>query len=289
MSRTPRLVVAESEHPLREAELFVAVTFLIAAGVYLPLLARDLGWIGTTLPPGLQIVGILSPGIATLVIHLYDDGVDGVRSALGGLAAWRFGRIWWGVTLALPPGFAAVYAGAYIGLGHDFVPEPIQMVSESGVAIVLLILMMIVLSAGEEIGWRGHLLPLLQARMSALTASLVLGVVWAVWHVPVFYGAGIEGWAFPLRIVSIFGGAVVYTWLFNNTGGSVLAVTLLHAGTNFWGRLLGPIPTPTPAATAFTAVNILLAVVLIVIFGGATLTDRRGLPGSPTASHLLDR
>jgi membrane protease YdiL (CAAX protease family) len=279
MTRQAHLVEAESEHPIREAVVFVAVTFLIAASVYLPLLAKDLGWITTRLPPGLPILGILSPGIATLLIHLYDDGLDGVRSVLGGLAAWRFGRGWWGVTLALPPVFAAVYAGGVIALGQEFSPEPIQIVSEAGVAIVLLILMLIVLSAGEEIGWRGHLLPLLQARMSALTASLVLGALWAGWHVPVFYGAGIEGWAFALRFVSIFGGAVMYTWLFNNTGGSVLAVTLLHAGTNLWGRLLGPAPTATPAATAFTGVNMLLAIVLLVAFGGATLADGRRLPG----------
>lgn len=272
MSRQARLVAAESERPLREAGLFVAVTFLVAAGVYLPLLARDLGWINTGLPPGLQIVGILSPGIATLVIHLYDDGVDGVRSVLGGLAAWRFDRFWWGVTLALPPAFAAVLAGASIALGQDFSPEPLRFLVEAGPAIVLLVLVSILLSFGEETGWRGHLLPLLQARMSASSASLVVGVIWALWHVPVFYGAGIDGWAFPLRLVSVIAGAVMYTWLFNNTGGSVLAVTLLHAGTNLWGPLLAPTPTAQPAAGVFTAENILIAVVLIVVFGGSTLT-----------------
>ena len=254
------------------------MTFLIAAGVYLPLLASDLGWI-TRLPPGLQVVGISSPAIATLVVHLYENGIEGVRSVLGGLAAWRFDRVWWGVTLALPPAFAAAYAGAYIALERDFSPEPIRTVSEAGGAFVLLILLLVVLSAGEEIGWRGHLLPLLQARLSALPASLVLGAVWAVWHVPAFYGAGIGGWAFPLRLVSFFGAAVVFTWLFSNTGGSVLAVTLLHAGTSLWGRLLAPMPSAQPAAAVFTAVNVLLAVALIVSFGGRHSQDRRRLSG----------
>ena len=265
------------------------MTFLIAAGIYLPLLATDRGWISTTLPPGLPVIGILSPGIATLVIHLYEDGVAGLRSALGGLTAWRFGRAWWGVTLLLPPAFAAVYAGGHLALGHEFVPEPVRMVSEAGAAIVLFALAMFVLSAGEEIGWRGQLPPLLQDRMSAVLASLVIGAVWAVWHVPVFYAAGIEGWAFTHRFISLFGGAVMYTWLFNDTGGSVLAVTLLHAGTNFWGRLLAPNPTPTLAATVFSATNVLLAVGLLVVFGGATLTDRRRLPDPRRAGRLLDR
>jgi len=278
MSQRPRLVAAEGEQPLRAAAMFVGVTFLIATGAYLPLLAADIGWISTTLPPGLQVVGILSPGIATLLIRLYTDGVAGVRGALGGLTAWRFGRRWWGVTLALPPVFVAVLAGGSIALGQNFSPEPLRMVSEVGVAIVPLLLVTLVLSAGEELGWRGHLLPLLQARLSALTASLLLGVVWAIWHVPVFYGAGIEGWALLLRLGSIPAAAVMYTWLFNNTGGSVLAVTLLHAGINLWGPLVAPMPTAHPALTVFVAENILIAVVVLAIYGGATLTHRRGLP-----------
>jgi len=272
-------VAADADQPFREAGLFVAVTFLIWVGAYLPLLGEDFGWITITLPPGLPFLGILSPALAALLIHLYDDRLAGVRSVLGGLTAWRFGRTWWAVTLALPPAFMAAYAGAYIALGHDFVPDPIGMGREAGVAMVPLVLLTIVLSAGEELGWRGHLLPLLQARLSALSASLVLGAVWAVWHLPVFYGGGIEGWALPIRFVSIFGAAVMYTWLFNNTGGSLLAVTLLHAGTNLWIRLVAPLPTTTPAATVFTAANILLAVVLVVIYGGDTLTDPPSLPG----------
>jgi membrane protease YdiL (CAAX protease family) len=279
MTRQARLVDAEVEHPLREAAVFVAVTFLIAAGVYLPLLAKDLGWITTWLPPGLQLVGILSPGIATLLIRLSDGGIDGVRSVLDGLTAWRFSRVWWGVTLALPVAFAAVLAGGVIGLGQDFSPEPMRILSEVGVAFIPLILLTVVLSAGEEIGWRGHLLPLLQARLTALNASLVIGVIWGVWHVPIFYGGGVQGSVVALRLVSTVGAAVTFTWLFNNTGGSVLAVTLLHAGINLWGRLLATSPTVQPAATVFTAENLLLALALLVIYGEATLTDRRRLTG----------
>ena len=279
MRRRSGLVAADTEQPLRVAGLFVAVTFLVAAAAYLPLLATDLGWITGPLPPGLQVVGILSPGIATLAINLYDDGLAGVRRVFDGLARWRFGRVWWGVTLALPPAFIAAYAGAYVGLGHDFAPEPVRMLSDAGPAFLLFVLLNVVLAAGEEIGWRGQLLPLLQTRLSAVAASLVLGGGWAVWHVPVFYGAGIEGWAFVLRFSSVFGGSVMYTWLFNNTDGSVLAVTLLHAGTNLWGPLLAPTPTTTPAATVFTAVTVLVAVVLLGSYGGRTLTGRRDRPG----------
>lgn len=259
--------------------MFVILTFVIAAVVYLPLLAEGWGWIDTTLPQGLVILGVLSPGLATLLIRLYDDGVDGVRSVLGGLTAWRIGRVWWGVTLALPVAFALGLAGGVIALGKDFSPEPIRIVSEVGAGFVLVILLRVVTAAGEELGWRGHLLPLLQARLSALQASLVIGVIWGVWHLPLLVGNGVEGSVIALRLVSTVGGAVMFTWLFNNTGGSVLAVTLLHAGNNLWGQLLATSPTVQPAATVFTLENLVLAAVLIAIYGGTTLTERRGLPG----------
>lgn len=279
MSRQPHLVSAESQQPLRDAAVFVILTFVIAAVVYLPLLAEGWGWIDLTLPQGLVILGVLSPGIATLLIRLYDDGVDGLRRVFGGLTAWRFGPVWWGVALALPVAFSLGLGGGVIALGQDFSPEPIRMMSEAGAGFLLLVLVRLVTAAGEEIGWRGHLLPLLQARLSALDASLVIAVIWGVWHLPLLIGNGVEGSIIALRLVSTIGGAVMFTWLFNNTGGSVLAVTLLHAGNNLWGPLLATSPTVQPAATVFTAENLLLAVVLIALYGGATLTDRHRLSG----------
>lgn len=85
---------------------------------------------------------------------------------------------------------------------------------------------------GEEVGWRGLLLPHLQARRSALTASLIVSAIWAGWHLPLFIFSpgmsamgvgGTFGWA-----ISILTGSVIMTWLFNASGGSVLAVALFH-------------------------------------------------------------
>lgn len=276
MSRQARLVDAEVERPLREAAVFVVVTFAIAAVVYLPLLAAARGWIGVSLPAGLSVFGVLSPGIAVLVLRANDGGRDAVRTSLSGLTAWRFGRTWWAVTLALPPLFFVVTDAVYVGLGGEFSPEPVRRLVEAGPAAAAIILVTMVLAFGEEIGWRGYLLPRLQARMGALAASLLLGAIWFAWHVPLFLQAGTEAWPIPLRGVFIVGGAVMYTWLFNNTGGSVLAVTLLHAGFNIWGRLLGAHPLVTGDVVSgyvLSAGNVLLAVLLVVVFGARSLTD----------------
>lgn len=276
MSRQARLVEAEGETPLREGAVFVALTFIIAASAYLPLLASARGWIVVTLPPTLSALGVASPGFAAIVLRVNEGGVDGLRTVLGGLTAWRFGRTWWAVTLALPPLFYVAADAVYIGLGRAFSPEPVRLLIEAGPAIVIILLVFFVLAFAEEIGWRGYLLPRLQARMGALTASLVLGVIWFGWHIPLLLQGGPPDWSIPLRGVFIISGAVIYTWLFNNTGGSVLAVSLFHAGTNIWGRLIGVHPMVTGdivAGYVLSGANLALALLLVVFFGARSLTD----------------
>jgi len=91
----------------------------------------------------------------------------------------------------------------------------------------------------EEFGWRGYALPHLQARWNALISSLILGILWVAWHLPTFFMPGAplyqrDFWAWtPWIILS----SIVYTWIYNNTKGSVMSAVLLHAMFNtriFW-------------------------------------------------------
>jgi membrane protease YdiL (CAAX protease family) len=85
---------------------------------------------------------------------------------------------------------------------------------------------------GEEIGWRGFALPRLQKTMSVSKATLVLGLLWMLWHVPTFfYHETYQGRGWFILLGFIFGvlcGAVIFTWIYNSTGGSVLMVALWH-------------------------------------------------------------
>lgn len=96
----------------------------------------------------------------------------------------------------------------------------------------------------EELGWRGYLLERFQEKRSALTASLIIGLAWALWHLPLFFiggtyqaslGIGTQAfWLFMLGIVPL---SFVFTWVYNNTQRSILAAFLLHAMVNFTGEL----------------------------------------------------
>jgi membrane protease YdiL (CAAX protease family) len=88
--------------------------------------------------------------------------------------------------------------------------------------------------AGEEIGWRGYALPRLAARFGLGRASALLGVIWACWHLPLFFIAGTDttGQSFPLYLLQVTALSVAMGWLFGHTHGSLLLVMLLHSAVN---------------------------------------------------------
>lgn len=88
--------------------------------------------------------------------------------------------------------------------------------------------------AGEELGWRGYALPRLAARFGLARASLLLGVVWACWHVPQFYIADADTYhrSFLVWAPQVVAMSVAFAWLYARTGGSLLLVMLLHAAIN---------------------------------------------------------
>lgn len=87
---------------------------------------------------------------------------------------------------------------------------------------------------GGELGWRGYALPRLLARFTPLGASLVLGVLWAAWHLPfaLTLGSALDGIPLYWFLPSLMGASILYTWVFNGTGGSVLLAILFHAASN---------------------------------------------------------
>ena len=130
----------------------------------------------------------------------------------------------------------------------------------------------------EELGWRGYVLDRLQARWNALTSSLILGVVWAIWHLPLFfikdtfqYNQGawtVWFWQFFVAIIPL---AVVFTWVYNNTQRSTLAIILFHFLVNFTDELLN---LTGRTNTISTLLWIAAAVVITLRWGSATFTGK---------------
>jgi len=124
----------------------------------------------------------------------------------------------------------------------------------------------------EEIGWRGFALDRLQTRMPALRASLILGSVWASWHVPLFFVPGsfqadldlgsLRSWIFLSSMLPL---SILMTWVYNNTQRSTLSAVLVHYSGNLCGALLAKSDRVAALELAFLS----LAAVLVVVGSGA--------------------
>jgi len=125
----------------------------------------------------------------------------------------------------------------------------------------------------EEFGWRGYALDKLQSKYTALTSSLLLGFIWAMWHMPLNFTSGI-GDQYSLVISTIIGSvislmllSILFTWIYNNTGKSILAVMLFHASMNLSTFKLFPV-FESEQALPFYTLLILVAVVVVVLVWG---------------------
>ena len=172
----------------------------------------------------LFILAVYAPAIAALLLVGFMAGRSGIGRFLSRLFLWRASP-WWYSFLLL--GFPAIsFAGA--ALKGNAMTAP--MFTESVAALLPLIGFMAVLGPVEEIGWRGFALPILQRRLVPFWAGLVLGVIWAVWHLPAFILSGTPqaAWGFMPFLAGSVACSVILTSLFNNARGSILLAMLFH-------------------------------------------------------------
>ena len=213
------------------------------------------------------------PTIAALIITGIISGKAGIRALLGRLLIWRVGWQWYGAALLLP---AIVSVGA-VTLQAFRSGAPVALPTFTGEMLLLLPVALIVrgIFNGEEIGWRGFALPHLLHRWNALTASLLLGSVWALFHLPIFFvqGASVLGSQSGMNplvfLIEVMAGAILMTWLFNNTRSSLLIAYLYHAAVNTWTSEVFSLQAIDSAP-----VTVLLAVIIVVSYGPAHLTRK---------------
>ncbi len=240
--------------------------------------------------PLLILPGAFGPFLAALLVTALGQGRIGVRAWLGRLLRWRVGLHWYGVALLGPFALAFAALGLARLLGLSSVPPtggaPIGLPDLPWYALVPLLVVGTLLGGPlpEEPGWRGYALPLLQARWSALAASLLLGALWAVWHAPLFWmvGAPQEHLSLPAFFLAALPLSVLFTWVYNNTRGSVLLGVLFHAAFNTSSGLW----QGDPRATWLVAGLLWLVVLAVVWRYGARNLARVPLVRRGQASEM---
>jgi membrane protease YdiL (CAAX protease family) len=210
--------------PSSSVALFFAASLTLTALCQTPgILAMRSGT-----PPGgvamlLLAIGSAGPTLVALALASITEGRAGVRAlfARRGRPTWPFYAIalLHIVAAHLVATIGLVLAGSY---SAEHVLYPPLRPEQIAIAVVA--------PLGEEYGWRGFALPRLQSVMKPLPASLVIGVAWAVWHLPTFFAPGASLSDLFLTLPAMLAGSVIYTWMYNATGGSMRVVLLAHLG-----------------------------------------------------------
>ncbi len=217
-----------------------------------------------------------TPNIAAflvLAVILHEGG--GIRKLISGWGKWRAGIRWY--VIAISPLFIALLAaGVFIVLGGS----PIA--PEKTIAFPLLMSFFISLitgAMGEELGWRGFLLARLQLRFNALSSSLIVGVIWVLWHLPLWFLPGygwemVPYWAFILSAISA---SILFTWVLKNTGGSLVMASIIHLMMNFGMSLVGItglLPSPGEGWIIASILFSIYAIIIVLIAGPNKLSRR---------------
>lgn len=252
----------ESKSLFRDLIHFFLLTFFISWSLWLipVFLGRPL--------PLLRIIGTFGPLFAALILSAWKgrwSGAGGLKELLKPILKWRVGPGWYLFAFLATALVAAAAIVVQIVIGGGDALEwndPAQLY----LIIPIFLYVLFFSVAGEETGWRGFALPRMQKAVGPLKASLLLGFVWGIWHLPLFFTPDNfhQAIPFPLFVLQDVALAVVITWLYNRTGGSLLLVHLFHAASN---TTLGVLPV-LPMSTGGSMVPLYVAVGLLVGFAG---------------------
>ncbi len=207
---------------------FLLIAFGLAWGLFSLLfivpqtLEGIFGPVSTTHP--LFITAVYSPAIAAVVLVIWFGGLRGLGQFLSRLLLWRCHPGWYAVLLVVIP--LAFFAGSAVkgNLAELTFPFP------SFGAMLGAMAFMAVLGPMEEVGWRGYALPLLQRKMTPFMASIILGLIWGLWHFPAFMLGGTpqSDWSFLPFFIGTVSVSLIVTPMFNAAKGSILLPVLFH-------------------------------------------------------------
>lgn len=208
---------------------------------------------------------IFSPSISALIVTGVIGGIPEIRRLLTGFTRWQVGWRWyfWAAFLILGPLAITLIYNALGNPGAGLKPGE-TMASMAGIILFNLFSGPI----AEELGWRGFALPRLQAKYNALVSSLMLGVIWTCWHIPLFFTTGATQMSipFPIYLVLVLTITVYLTWLYNNTHGSLIITVLAHFFYNLTSFLTAILRLMPAMLFYMTAGPLLALVVVMLIF-----------------------
>jgi membrane protease YdiL (CAAX protease family) len=273
------------KNDMKHVWLFFAVAYAFSWIFWIP---DALAAHGMNLPAGMAKFlaspynpAAFGPLVAAIVLTLILQGWKGILALLKKGIDFRFKKVWLVAILLLP---LVIFAGGTLLsiLSGATKPDFSVVLNPAYMFIAFFVIFLTGGPLEEEFGWRGYALPRLQSRFGALTSSVILGLFWWFWHLPLVFIPGrfmTDNLLLFLALsVEFTLTSILFTWIYNNTNGSILSVLLLHSTMNWSIWLFLPGMKINFSIICYTVFLLIIAVLVIIrVWGAARL------------SHLLDK
>jgi membrane protease YdiL (CAAX protease family) len=261
----------------------IPILFLLVLGLTWPFMIVDVlgshGILPFRVPMILWLVYGYMPTLAAVIVVGLTQGREGVRALFRKVLIARVGVKWYLFAifgLAVTAILTVILSNQF-GATTDSSLLKADIMAAGPVAIFLNATLMFIVRGilnGEEFAWRGVALPRLQAKYNALTSSLILSIPWILFHLPLFFTKGSTQENMPILsyAVQLAATSILFTWIYNNTKGSVLLAYIFHASMNTWTEFFA-----IDAGNAFqgwilTGVIVALAVIVLIFSGAENLS-----------------
>ena len=258
--------MTQSKSENRNLLLFFVIAIGFAWLFWVPQALVTQGIIGPSWFTNLKIAA-WGPLIAALLLTFINEGGKGVINLLKRAVDLRFNKLWLIPVFLLLP---VIIGGSLLIaiLSGEPTPEIFWLKEPLSLVIVFFGVLLMGGPLQEEFGWRGYALSRLQLRFNALISSLIMGTVWFIWHLPLFFISEEAYYQSPMLAVlpAMILLTILFTWIYNNTGGSIFTALIFHTTYN-WSHAVFP-SLETINGGAFFILLLLIAVVIALIIGG---------------------
>jgi len=212
-----------------------------------------------------------APIAAALILTFKKNGWDGAKKLLGRSFDLKriANKIWYVPTLVLLPFVFILALGLMVLIG-----KPIPAAQFPVAALPVLFLVFFILSLGEEVGWMGYVFKQMQDQWNVFKATLVLGLIWALWHIPFYIFMLTNPGFIVAQVLCLLGIRFLLVWIFNNTGKSVFAAILFHTVYNATNGVLPNYTVSPPLGVVITSFFVLITAIIVMILWGPKTMDK---------------
>jgi membrane protease YdiL (CAAX protease family) len=251
---------------------YIVAAYGLSWLVEVPLALQYRGVVSWHVPFAIHYLASFGPLLAALLVTGISAGKPGLQALGKDITRWRIKWYWWLAALSpLALYLAALLVQSLLGLNLTCPSQLGEVDFLPSLGLLVLPLWIFTFGIGEESGWRGFALPRLQRNRSALLATVIVWVMWALWHLPLFF------YSYPLSVlpgfaIGLLAGSIIFTWLYNSTGGSVLLTACWHG---LFNVTTACIPCKSGFTAAFISTVVMIgAVVVVWIFKPKNLSKK---------------